>query len=123
MTPTGKWRNQIIRFFWDESEIPSVECPLGDFFACGWGEFAPLSSLPVCVNPGSAFNCYWSMPFRKHARLTMENLDSQDMTLYYQVNYTLTQVRDDEAYFHAQFRRVPRLAPKTMYTILDGVQG
>jgi hypothetical protein len=121
--PIDKTRQFILRFYWDGEENPSVEVPMGDFFACGWGKYCQINSLPVCVNPGSAFNCYWSMPFRKHARLTMENLDSQDMTLYYQVNYTLTQVRDDEAYFHAQFRRVPRLAPKTMYTILDGVQG
>ncbi len=42
--------------------------PLGDFFACGWGKYCQINSLPVCVNPGSAFNCYWSMPFRKKAQ-------------------------------------------------------
>ena len=46
---------------------PSVECPVGDFFACGWNKYAQVSSLAVCVNPGSAFNCYWEMPFRKRA--------------------------------------------------------
>jgi hypothetical protein len=35
----------------------------------------------------------------------MENIDDKDMTLYYQINYTLTDVPDDMAYFHAQFRR------------------
>ncbi|MFV0397151.1 MAG: DUF2961 domain-containing protein, partial [Bacteroidales bacterium] len=54
MTPTGNWRNSIIRFYWDGEETPSVECPIGDFFGMGWGEYAPLNSLPVCVNPGSA---------------------------------------------------------------------
>ena len=63
------------------------------------------------------------MPFRKKAKITLENLDAQDMVLYYQVNYTLTDVPADAAYFHAQFRRVHNLAPKSMYTILDGVQG
>ncbi len=29
---------------------------------------------PVCVNPGSAFNCYWEMPFRKGFRITLENI-------------------------------------------------
>ena len=96
---------------------------MGDFFACGWGKYCQINSLPVCVNPGSAFNCYWTMPFRKKAKITLENLDDKDMMLYYQVNYTLTEVPADAAYFHAQFRRVHKLAPKTMYTILDGVQG
>ena len=73
MTPTGNWRDSIIRFYWDDEETPSVECPVGDFFACGWGKFAQVTSLPICVNPGSAFNCYWEMPFRKRCRITMEN--------------------------------------------------
>ena len=121
--PIDKTRQFILRFYWDGEDEPSVEVPMGDFFACGWGKYCQINSLPVCVNPGSAFNCYWSMPFRKKAKVTMENLDSKDMTLYYQINYTLTEVPEDAAYFHAQFRRVPKLAPKTMYTILDGVQG
>jgi D-arabinan exo alpha-(1,3)/(1,5)-arabinofuranosidase (non-reducing end) len=58
MTPTGNWRYSIIRFYWDGEEEPSVECPVGDFFGMGWCEYAPLVSQPICVNPGSAFNCY-----------------------------------------------------------------
>ena len=57
LTPTGKWRDVIIRFYWDGQENPSVECPVGDFFCMGWQQYAQLSSLAVCVNPGSAFNC------------------------------------------------------------------
>jgi len=53
----------------------------------------------------------------------MENRDDKDMTLYYQINYALAPVPDDAAYFHAQFRRVPKLPAKTVYTILEGVQG
>ena len=57
------------------------------------------------MNPGSAFNSYWPMPFRKKARITMENLDGKPMTLFYQMDYTLASVPGDAAYFHAQFRR------------------
>jgi hypothetical protein len=123
MTPTGRWRNTILRFYWDGMDEPSVECPVGDFFACGWGEYAPVVSLPVCVNPGSAFNCYWEMPFRKGFRITVENRDEDEMVLYYQIDYTLTDVPDDIAYFHAQFRRINPLPYKGVYTILDGVKG
>ncbi|MBN1640615.1 MAG: DUF2961 domain-containing protein [Anaerolineae bacterium] len=123
MTPTGNWRFSILRIYWDDQEVPSVECPVGDFFGMGWGEFAPLSSLAVCVNPGSAFNCYWEMPFRKRCRITMTNIADDPMVLYYQVNYTLTDVPDDAAYLHAQFRRVNPLPYKDVYTILDGVEG
>ena len=123
MTPTGNWRFSILRIYWDDQEQPSVVCPVGDFFACGWGKFAPLTSLAICVNPGSAFNCYWEMPFRKKCRITFENIANEEMVLYYQINYTLTDVPDDAAYFHAQFRRTNPLPYKGVYTILDGVQG
>lgn len=70
MTPTGHNRFNIIRMYWDGEKEPSVECPVGDFFACGWNKFAQVSSLAVCVNPGSGFNCYWEMPFRKSAAVS-----------------------------------------------------
>ena len=123
MTPTGTWRFSILRFFWDDEETPSIECPVGDFFCMGWQKFAQVTSLPVCVNPGSAFNCYWEMPFRKKCRITMENIGEDDMVLYYQVNYTLTDVPEDAAYLHAQFRRVNPLPYKEDYTLADGIKG
>jgi hypothetical protein len=123
MTLTGHWRHSILRIYWDDQETPSVECPAGDFFACGWGQYARISSLAVCVNPGSAFNCYWEMPYRSGFRMTMTNIAAQEMTLYYQITFTETDIPDDLAYFHAQFRRVNPLPYKQVYTILDGVQG
>ncbi|MGC4037265.1 MAG: DUF2961 domain-containing protein [Chitinophagaceae bacterium] len=123
MTPTGNWRYSIIRFYWDDEKTPSVEVPVGDFFCMGWKKYAPLQSLAVAVNPGSAFNCYWPMPFRKKCKITMENIDTEDMVLYYQVDYILTQVPDDAAYFHAQFRRTNPLPYKTDYTLVDGIKG
>ncbi len=123
MTPSGNWRFSILRIYWDNEKEPSVEVPLGDFFGVGWGKFKQISSLAVCVNPGSGLNCYWVMPFRKGCRITVENIDASRMTLYYQINYTLTNVPDDAAYFHAQFRRVNPLPYKEVFTILDNVKG
>ena len=53
----------------------------------------------------------------------MTNIADDPMTLYYQINYTLTEVPEDAAYFHAQFRRTNPLPYKEVYTILDGVKG
>ncbi|MDJ1472664.1 glycoside hydrolase family 172 protein [Xanthocytophaga flava] len=123
MTPTGKWRYSILRIYWDDEKEPSVEVPVGDFFCMGWQQYAPITSLAVAVNPGSAFNCYWTMPFRKKCRITMENIANESMMLYYQIDYTLTDIPDDAAYFHAQFRRVNPLPYKQVYTLLDGIKG
>jgi hypothetical protein len=122
-TPGGPWRDLILRIYWDGQEQPSVECPIGDFFACGWGVFAQVSSLAICVNPGSGFNCYWEMPFREHCRMTLENRGDNATVVFYQVNYTLTEVPEEAAYFHAQFRRSNPLPYKEDFTILDGVEG
>ena len=105
MTPTGDWRFSILRFYWDDEKEPSVEVPVGDFFAIAY-EYKKISSLAVCVNPGSAFNCYWVMPFKKKCKITMENIADKAMRLYYQIDYTLTEIPEEAAYFHAQFRRI-----------------
>ena len=123
MTPTGNWRLSILRMYWDDEKEPSVEVPVGDFFAMGWGKYARISSLAVCVNPGSAFNSYWPMPFRHKAKITIQNIDDKAMTLFYQVDYALSSVPKDAAYFHAQFRRVNPLPYKQVYTIVDGIKG
>lgn len=123
MTPTGVWRNSILRFYWDGETSPSVEVPVGDFFCMGWNQYAPLQSLAVCVNPGSAFNCYWPMPFRKKCKITMENIDNKDMVLYYSVDYIETKIPGDAAYFHAQFRRVNPVPYKGVYTLVDNIKG
>ncbi len=123
MTPTGNWRYTIIRIYWDDETTPSVEAPVGDFFCMGWGKYSPLQSLAVAVNPGSAFNCYWSMPFRKKCKITMENIADEDMYLYYQIDYILTDLPDDAAYFHAQFRRTNPLSYKQDYVLVDGIKG
>lgn len=123
MTMRGVWRQNIIRFYWEDRGEPSVEVPVGDFFASGWGTFSQVSSIPVCVNPGSAFNCYWEMPFRRKCKITMTNISDERTTLFYQINYTLTEVPEDCAYFHASFRRVNPLPYGEVYTILDNVKG
>lgn len=125
MTPVGDYRLMILRFYWDGETAPSVEVPVGDFFASGWGmgKEPRITSLAVCVNPRSGLNSYWQMPFRKGCRITMENQGDKKATVYYQINYSLEAVPDDAARFHAQFRRVNPLPAKDVYTIVDGIRG
>ncbi len=122
MTPTGNFNLSIFRVYYDGEQSPSVESPVGPFFGIAWNEFSPLNSLAITVNPGSAFNSYWKMPFRKKCKITMENIDSQPMRLYYQIDYTLTPIGDDEAYFHAQYRRRED-GIRGIHTIIDGIKG
>lgn len=117
------WRTLVLRMYWDAEEQPSVEVPVGDFFCNGWCERSNVNSLPVAVNPAGGFNCYWEMPFRRSAKLTLDNIGESDVIVYYQIDYTLTDVPDDAAYFHAQWRRSNPLPYKQVHTLLDGVRG
>lgn len=134
MTPTGNYRNTILRVYWDDQTSPSIEVPVGDFFASAYTSFetfAQISSLAVCVNPGNAFNCYWEMPFRSRCRMTMENREPVDpqnpesgrMKIYYQIDGELGPVPNDCAYFHAQFRRTNPVGEREVYTLVDGIHG
>jgi hypothetical protein len=116
-------RDLILRAYWDEQPQPSVESPLSDFFTVGWGQYAQVSSLPMAVNPNNGLNSYWDMPFRQSARLTLENRGAEPFVCFYQVTYTLAEVAQDAAYFHAQFRRTNPLPYRSDYAVLDGVRG
>lgn len=117
------WRSSILRIYWDGEETPSVETPVGDFFCNGWCQRSNVRSLAIAANPAGGFNSYWEMPFRKSARITIENLAEENCTCYYQITYALTEVPSDAAYFHAQWRRSNPLGYKQVHTLLDGVQG
>jgi hypothetical protein len=120
----AKGRSHIIRFYWDGEETPSIETPVSDFFAVGHNLFAPVNSLAVVVNPKSAFNCYWPMPFRKHVKITFTNEDQDDLGLLtYQITYAETEVPENAGYFHAQWRRAVTERSNPEYVIVDGIRG
>lgn len=119
----GLNRGLVIRCYWDDEDTPSVETPAPDFFAVGHGKFAPVNSAPVVVNPRNALNCYWPMPFRTHAKITLTNETAEDIKLVtYQITYGETPVPDGAGYFHAQYRRAST-ATQNPYVILDGIKG
>ncbi len=116
-------RAHVLRFYWDEEETPSIEVPVTDFFAVGHDVFAPVNSLAVIVNAQNAMNCYWPMPFRRHAKVTYTNESDKDLELLaYQITYAETAVPDNAAYLHAQWRRA-MTDKQNPYIIVDGVRG
>ena len=116
-------RGLVLRCYWDGEEQPSVECPVADFFAVGHGTMAPVNSLAVTVVPKNALSCFWPMPFRQRARMTLTNETDKDVTLVaYQITYVETDVPPDAGRFHAQYRQAAT-ADQNPYVILDGVKG
>jgi hypothetical protein len=119
-----RWRDLILRMYWDGETTPSVEVPVGDFFCNGWKTPTPILAQPINVNPTGGFNSFFPMPFRKQAKITVENRAPEDVQgFFYAINYTETDVDPDDAYFHAQFRRTNPLPYMEDYTILDNVKG
>lgn len=118
-------RDLVLRMYWDDEEEPSVECPLGDFFCCGFGRECDINSLPIVVVPSRGLNSYFQMPFRKGARITLENQHANTIpAFFYQIDYTLyDELPEDITYFHAQWRRQKITKLQQDYVILDNVKG
>lgn len=113
----------VLRMYWDGERTPSVECPIGDFFAAGHGMDAWVDSLPVRVtSDGRARNCYWPMPFRKSAKITVTNEGPGRVNaFYYYVDWQkMNSLPQKTAYFHAQYRQAFPCQPDNRnYLILD----
>lgn len=117
-------RQMILRIFFDDHANPAVEVPLSDFFAnADIKEYRQLTSLPICVNPRRALNCYFEMPYFKSFRFELENQGPEAYRVYYQIDCEEKEISPDSLYFHAQFRRVNPLPYMQNYTILDNIRG
>lgn len=112
-------RQLIVRCWWDDEARPSVEVPVSDFFGMGFGEWRDFVSLPLNMTSGG-YNSYWAMPFRRRARITVENRSNTVIDrLYYNIDVeTYDRLPDSTLYFHAQFRRTTTVAG-TPVTLLD----
>ena len=118
----GYSRLLVLRMYWDGEEQPSVECPIGDFYVIGHGVDVPFQSLPVCVtSDGRGRNCYWPMPFRKSAKITVTNEGRQGIgALYYYVDWRkLPKLSKNTGYFHAMYRQDFPTVPGQNYQIAD----
>jgi hypothetical protein len=117
-------RDIILRIYWEDDASFSVECPIGDFFCNSWNGRQNILALPVNVNPSGGMNCFFPMPFRKHARITVQNDSPNDLgDFFYTINYTLEPVEEDALYFHAQWRRANPVPYGEFYCMLDGIRG
>jgi hypothetical protein len=104
----GYSRLLVVRMYWDGEEQPSVEVPLGDFFGIGHGRDHDVESFPIRITAdGSARNCYWPMPFRKSAKITVTNEGTLPVDcFYYNIDWRqLPELPEDVAYFHAMYRQ------------------
>lgn len=98
----------VLRMYWDGEPTPSVEAPIGDFFGLGLGDYHTYQSLPLAVGSDKALNCFFPMPFQKHARITVTNEGSMRVgAFYFNVDYRLYHkpLAGDLLYFHAQYRQ------------------
>jgi hypothetical protein len=114
-------RYAVIRIYWDGSNSPAVEVPLGDFFAAGHGMQVDVNSCRVATSSfGRAYNCYWAMPFRKTAKITVTNeSEAASMGLYWSVEWEKREIPDDVPYFYAQYRQANPPKTGSDYLIAD----
>ena len=111
----------VLRMYWDDGSSPAVEAPLGDFFGAGFGGRREVRSLPVTVEGGDGYNCYWQMPFFTRAVITATNEGEKNVrSFYYHIDYTeVDTLPQDTAYFCAQYRQEFPQSLGRDYVILD----
>jgi hypothetical protein len=119
-----RFRDVILRIYWDGEDKPSVESPIGDFFCCGFSKALKIVSIPINTNPTGGMNSYFPMPFRKSAKITVESHLPEDFGgFFYAITMDEDKVGPEEAYFHAKFRRTNPLTYMDDYLIVDGIKG
>ncbi len=118
-------RNLILRMYWDGEKIPSVEVPLGDFFGLAHGHAVELSSAWTTMPRARGFNCFFPMPFSKHAKVTIQNDTGKKLgAIYFQIDYELMpSFAQNVGRFHAQFRRQNPTTTLEDFVIVDNVSG
>jgi hypothetical protein len=104
----------ILRAYWDGNAKPSVECPIGDFFGLNLGSYVIYQSEYLACSPGRSLNCYFAMPYRRGARLTVTNEGKGNIGAFYSnIDYVKAPVPADALYFHAQYRQSAPCVPTT----------
>ena len=121
--PRGSANHQelMLRMYWDGNPRPAVEVPVGDFFANCFGKRREVISLPVVVEDGDSYNSYWQMPFRKAARIEIENQSDKPLSLlYFNIDWVkLDALPEDTPYFYAQYRQEYPVENGRDYLILE----
>ena len=105
----------VLRGYWDGNAKPSVEVPVGDFFGLNLGAYQVYESEYLACSPGRSLNCYFAMPYKSAARLTVTNEGTQEINAFYSnIDYlTVPRLPDDVLYFHAQYRQSAPCVPVT----------
>ena len=114
-------REMLLRIYWDGRKHPDVEAPVGDFFACCFGRRMEVVSVPVIVEDGDSFNCFWRMPFRRSARIVIVNQGEKPIRkLYNNIDWVKKKSLPEETlYFCAQYRQEYPSRPGQDYLVLE----
>lgn len=86
---TEALRSMVVRAYWDGQEYPSIECPLGDFMGSAHAKINSYQSAVHSIGINAALNIWLPMPFDKHAKMTLTNEGQENITLFYQIDYTI----------------------------------
>lgn len=98
----------VLRMYWDNESSPSVETPLGDFFGLNLGDYFDFESAVLSIGKNRGLNCFFPMPFRHHALITLTNEGKLAAnSVYFNIDYRRgpQEADSNSLYFHAQYRQ------------------
>lgn len=118
----GALRKSILTIYFDDSSIPQVEAPVGDFFGSAPG-LNPYYSLPFTVQPDSMMICRFVMPFKKSVRIEIENYSGDNIKLKGSLKVTGMKWEDGKSmHFRARWKMDHGLTASPFDAGNNGVQ-
>ena len=114
-----------IKFYWDNSVVPAVDVPLGDFFGNPLSRTSRFENCFFSIPEKRSFNWCIPMPYRTGAKVVFVNTSDEDLThLFYDINFTKLPEWDSEmSYIHAVRREAKSTKLGEALTVLPQLSG
>jgi len=106
------WEEFILKIYYEDEEVPTIDMPLGYFFSILQDKYAyPIDNAAIKVLPKNALNCYFPLPFEK-CRIELENNSKGGLMFWFQADWQEYNKQVDlpyrlHAYYNAEFPADP----------------
>ena len=118
-----KLRSLRLQLFWDGSNKPAVDVPLGDFFVYNLGKQVAFETALFSSGEGRSYNCFIPMPFKKAAKALLINEGKDRVKLYYDIDFLMHKLPSNALYFHAYWNRQWTGQLGDDYVLLPKIEG
>jgi hypothetical protein len=116
------FKDILLRALWDGEKVPSINCPVSDFFGYAFGR-PSVQSMLLGVKNGVHY-CYFPMPFENKAVLELVSVlppgkTAEEISCKITVYYTDIGKKKNEGRFYSKWNRTINPEMNKPYTFLE----